>query len=316
MSVDLSSYKIIGGAMSWISDANLVAALANAGALGVLATGAMTPDELDIAIKDIKSKTTKPFGVNLIGLSPYYNELLEICAKNKVEIIILAAMIPRKEKIEGVKAIGAKVMGFATSLKIANDMIKNGIDALILEGSEAGGHVGSIALSVLIQEILLNISNFPIFVAGGIGDGRMVRHYMNMGATGCQFGTRFVCATESPMHEKAKEFYIAKQAKDTIVVGALDPVFSVIPVRVLKNNAVKEFFAKQLEAIELMRKNEIDAHRAQMMIEHFWSGSLRRGVIEGDLENGSLMCGQSVSFVTKQQSVQEIMDEIYEQMAK
>lgn len=314
--MDLSRYKVVGGAMSWISDANLVSALANSGALGFLATGAMKPDELDTALKEIKSKTSEPFGVNLIGISPYYNELLQICADHKVEIIAIAAMIPRREKIDAVKAIGARVIGFAASLKIATDMIKNGIDALVLEGNEAGGHVGSIALSVLIQEILLNLSGVPIFVAGGIGDGRMAKFYMNMGATGCQFGTRFVCAHESPMHPKTKEFYISKQAKDTIVVGPLDPAFSVIPVRVLKNSAVQEFFAKQLDAIELMRNGSINATEAQMMIEHFWSGSLKRGVIEGDLERGSLMCGQSVSFVTKCQSVREIIDEIQEQMGQ
>ncbi len=306
--MDLKNYKIVGGAMSWISDPTLVAAMANAGALGVLATGAMDGPMLDLALKEIKQKTDRDFAVNLIGISPHYNELLKVCSDHKIKAIIIAATIPRRDKISQVKAIGAKVLAFATSLKIAQDLIKNGIDAIILEGNEAGGHVGMISTSILIQDILFNLPDFPIFVAGGIGTPEMVKHCIAMGATGCQLGTRFVCSKESPMHEKTKQFYISQQARDTVVVGALNPIFSVIPVRVIKNKAVDDFYDRQRQAIKLLENEEISLLDAQMMIEHFWSGSLKRGVIEGDLEYGSLMAGQSISFVKGEEAVREIID--------
>jgi len=322
--INIRDFKLVCGAMSWVSNPSLVAAVSNAKlpegngngrALGVLATGAMKPDELNEAIGQIKQKTSNTYGVNLIGMSPYYDELVEVCANHQVPIIVLAATVPRREKIEQIKATGAKCIGFATSLRIAQDMVKNGIDGIIIEGSEAGGHVGSIATIVLMQEILFHLSNeVPIIVAGGIGSGKMIQHCLKMGASGVQLGTRFVCAVESPMHETAKEFYIKKQAKDTVVVGAIDPVFSVIPVRVIRNKAVDDFYAKQREAIRAMNAGEVDAHGAQMMIESFWSGSLRRGVLEGDLEYGSLMAGQSISFVDSKQTVQEIVETLYNQM--
>lgn len=330
MKINLRDYKIWCGAMSWISDPNLVAAVSNsnivkfdnviksnnnAKALGVLATGSMNEHELEKALKELSQKTDQVYGVNLIGLSPHYDKLLQVCADYKVPIIIVGGAFIRADKIEQIKGIGAKVVGFATSLTIAKMLISNGIDAIIIEGSEAGGHVGSISTSVLVQEILFNLADqVPIIVAGGIGCGKMMQHYIQMGASAVQLGTRFVCANESPMHPKCKDLYIKKQAKDTVVVSAIDPVFSVIPVRVIKNKAVQEFYAKQREAIKLLEAKELDMHGAQMMIENFWSGSLRRGVLEADLEYGSLMAGQSISFVNELESVQEIMDKLLQEM--
>lgn len=316
--INLRDYKIVCGAMSWISDPTLVAAVSNSNikgckALGVLAVGAMQPAELDLALQQVKKQTNEIFAVNLIGMSPYYDQLLNICAQHKVPIIILAATIPRKDKIDEIKKTGALVLGFATSLSIARNMIANGIDGIILEGSEAGGHVGSISTSVLIQEILFDIANdIPTIVAGGIGSPQMIKHYMAMGASGVQLGTRFVCAKESPMHPICKEFYIKKTAKDTTVVGPLDPIFSVIPVRVIRNRAVQEFYNRQRVAIKQLELGEIDEKQAQLMIEHFWSGSLKKGVLEGDIENGSLMAGQSISFVNSIESVQEIIEKLYD----
>lgn len=316
--IDIKKYKIICGAMSWISDPKLVSAISNtkqADTLGVLASGAFNGEQLNQALHQVRAQTNKPYGVNLIGMSPYFDELLAVCADHKVPIIIYAAAMPRRERIQAMKATGAKVLAFATSLRLAQDMIKNGVDGLILEGNEAGGHVGMIATSVLVQEILFNIKDFPVFIAGGIGHGKMMKEYMRMGAAGCQLGTRFVCAKESPMHPETKQLYIRKHARDTIVVGAIDPIFNVIPVRVIKNKACEDFYAQQRKAIELLEKRSVSAQEAQLMIEHFWSGSLRRGVLEGDLENGSLMAGQSISFVNAEESVQEIVDKLYQEMA-
>jgi enoyl-[acyl-carrier protein] reductase II len=303
----IEDYQIIGGAMTWVSNPNLVAAISNEGALGILATGSMNAVELDFCISETKKLTNEIFGVNLIMMNPDYDNLIRVCADHKIKVVVLGAAMPRKEKIDDLKSIGAFVFGFASSLKIANAMIKNGIDAIILEGNEAGGHVGPIATQVLVQEILFNIKNFPIFIAGGIGCGRIIKHYMNMGAAGCQLGSRFVCAYESPMHPQTKKIYISKQAKDTCVVSSIDPVFPVIPVRVIRNNAVNEFYKKQNDLLVKLRCNQITTEDAVLGIEKYWVGSLKRGVIDGDIENGSLMAGQSISFVNKEESVRDII---------
>lgn len=308
--MSLNNYKILGGAMTWVSNPSLTSAIANEGALGVLATGSMRACDLDAALKETKEKTKEDFAVNLIAMNPEFDGLVKVCADHKIKYIVLGAALPRKERIESLKSFGAKVIGFASSLKIAQAMIRNGIDALILEGSEAGGHVGPISTQVLVQEILFNIQDFPIFIAGGIGCGRMIKHYLDMGATGCQLGSRFVCSKESPMHPRAKAIYISKNAKDTCVVGSIDPMFSVIPVRVIKNKAVEEFYLKQNEALLNFKLGKLSKEEAILSLEKFWAGSLRRGVIEGDVENGSLMAGQSISFVKKEESIKEIINQL------
>jgi enoyl-[acyl-carrier protein] reductase II len=223
--------------------------------------------------------------------------------------------MPRKEKIDRIKQFGAKVIAFANSVILAQDLINKGIDAIILEGFESGGHVGPISLNVLIQEILFKIAHqIPVIVAGGIGNGNIIKHYFNMGASGVQLGTRFVCAYESPMHAKTKSFYINKKAQDTVVVSSIYPEFSVIPVRVINNKAVEEFYKRQREAVAKLESKEFDIIEAKLYIEHFWSGSLYKGVIEGDLERGSLMAGQSLTFVKKEESVQEIIESLYNKM--
>lgn len=314
MRKDFIDFKIIGGAMTWVSNPELVASITNEGGLGVLACGSMSPEQLDEALRKTKTLTSLPFGVNLILMHPQIKKLIQVCADHKVYAIVLGAAMPRQEQINEIKKTGAKALSFAASLKIAKAQIKYGIDALILEGNEAGGHIGPISTQVLVQEILFEIPDFPIFVAGGIGSGKMAKQYIDMGAVGCQMGTRFVCSKESPLHPKTKELYISKQARDTVIVSSIDPRFSVIPVRVIKNKAVEEFFSKQREALSLLMKGEINEKEAQLHIEHFWSGSLKRGVLEGDIERGSLMAGQSIGFVKEEESVKEIMSKIKEEM--
>lgn len=310
MNFDFSQFKIVGGAMSWVSNPKLVSAISNAGGLGLLAAGGMSSTMLDTAIAETKKLTSNIFGVNLIAMHPEFKQMIEICASHGVKIVVLGAAMPRKETIDFVKERGMKVVSFASSLLIANSMIKNGIDALILEGHEAGGHVGPISTQVLVQEILFNIKDFPVFVAGGIGCGKMIAHYIKLGAVGCQLGTKFVCATESPVHSNVKKCYIAKQARDTVVVSSIDPIFSVIPVRVIRNAAVAAFYQKQKEVFAEFSAGKVSSQEAQLNIERFWSGSLKKGVIEGDLENGSLMAGQSISFVQTEETAAEIIKKL------
>ncbi len=308
-----SQYAIMGGAMSWVSERNLVAALSNAGAFGVLACGAMPPDLLAKEIEETKKLTNKPFGVNLITMHPRLAELVEVCKKHQVTHIVLAGGIPSGDTIKSIKEFGAKVIGFAPSAIIGRKLVRLCVDALVIEGAEAGGHIGPVSTSVLAQEILPNIREVPVFVAGGIGRGEAIVSYLKMGAAGVQLGTRFVCAEESIAHPKFKETFVRAQARDAMPSVQLDPDFPVIPVRALVNKASDEFTRCQHETIAKFRAGELDKKEAQLKIEHFWAGALRRAVIDGDIENGSLMAGQSVGMVTKIEPAQDIINELLTQ---
>jgi enoyl-[acyl-carrier protein] reductase II len=303
----------MGGAMSWVSERNLVAALSNAGAFGVIACGSMPPDLLEKEIIETKKLTDKPFGVNLIIMHPQLAELIEVCKRQEVTHIVLAGGIPSGDTIKSIKESGAKVIGFAPSAIIGRKLIRSGVDALVIEGMEAGGHIGPVSTSVLAQEILPSIREVPIFMAGGIGRGEAIVSYLEMGASGVQLGTRFVCASESIAHPKFKEAFIRASARDAMPSVQLDPDFPVIPVRALANKATDEFTRCQHEVIGKFRAGELDKKEAQLKIEHFWAGALKRAVIDGDVENGSVMAGQSVGMVSKIESAQDIINELITQ---
>src|SRR6185312_1123329 len=196
-----TEYAILCGAMSWVSERNLVSAISNAGGFGVIACGAMTPELLDKEIAGTKGLTGKPFGVNLITMHPQLFELIAVCAAHKVGHVVLAGGIPPKGSVEAIKAFGAKVLVFAPTLALAKKLLRSGADALVIEGSEAGGHIGPVSTSVLAQEFLPALAQeHLVFVAGGIGRGETIAAYLEMGAAWVQLGTRFACATESIAH--------------------------------------------------------------------------------------------------------------------
>ncbi|MEC8265260.1 MAG: nitronate monooxygenase [Pseudomonadota bacterium] len=309
-----TTYPILGGAMTWVSENNLVSAISNAGGLGVLACGSMNADQLKKEILFTKKKTKKPFGVNLILLHPEINQLINCCINNKVEIVVFAGGFPKKSQIEILKAKKIKTICFATTLAIAKKMIQNGIDALILEGNEAGGHIGPVSINVLVQEILPYVKQVPIFVAGGIGRGEIILKFLELGASGCQIGTRFVCANESIAHEKFKQIFIKSEARNAQVSIKIDERLPIIPVRAIENEATENFIKEQRKLLSLVENKKLSLKDAQLSIEHFWAGSLKRAVINGDIENGSLMAGQSVSLVKEIQSVKEIFNELVLQM--
>ena len=207
-------------------------------------------------------------------------------------------------------------MCFATTVSIAQKMINYGVDALILEGNEAGGHIGPVSINVLVQEILPKIIEVPVFVAGGIGRGEIFLKYLELGAAGCQIGTRLVCSDESLAHKNFKEIFIKSEARNCQISVRLDKRFPVIPVRAIENKASEKFIQEQKRVINLLDKSNISLKEAQLKIEHFWAGSLKKAVIDGDIDNGSLMAGQSVSLVKKIQSVNEIISEIVKQAEK
>ncbi len=302
-----SEWAILCGAMSWVSERNLVSAISNAGGFGVIACGAMTPDLLDAEITGTKALTGKPFGVNLITMHPQLFDLIEICGKHKVGHVVLAGGIPPKGSVEAIKKSGAKVICFAPTLALGKKLLRSGADALVIEGMEAGGHIGPVSTSVLAQEILPELAaDKLVFVAGGIGNGAMIAAYLEMGACGVQLGTRFACASESIAHPDFKKAFFRASARDAVTSVQVDARLPVIPVRALKNKGTDEFTAKQIEVARLLDAGKIEMGEAQLQIEHFWAGALRRAVIDGDVENGSMMAGQSVGMVSAEEPVAEI----------
>ncbi len=304
-----SDHAILCGAMSWVSERHLVSAISNAGGFGVIACGAMTPELLDAEITATKALATRPFGVNLITMHPQLFDLIEVCARHRVSHVVLAGGIPPKGSVEAIKVHEAKIICFAPTLALGKKLLRSGVDALVIEGNEAGGHIGPVATSVLAQEILPELAEDNlIFVAGGIGNGAMIAAYLEMGACGVQLGTRFACASESIAHPLFKKAFFRASARDAVASVQVDPRLPVIPVRALKNKGTEEFTAKQVEVGLLLDQGSVDMGEAQLRIEHFWAGALRRAVIDGDVENGSLMAGQSVGMVTKEEPVADIIE--------
>jgi enoyl-[acyl-carrier protein] reductase II len=306
-----TDWAIMCGAMSWVSERNLVSAISNAGGFGVIACGAMTPELLDGEIAATKALTQKPFGVNLITMHPMLFELIEVCGRHGVGHVALAGGIPPKGSVEALKAHGAKVIVFAPTLALAKKLLRGGADALVIEGMEAGGHIGPVSTSVLAQEFLPALADeHLVFVAGGIGRGELVAGYLEMGAAGVQLGTRFACATESIAHPNFKKAIFRAGARDAVASVQIDPRLPVIPVRALKNKGGELFNAKQREVANLLDEGGVEMMEAQLQIEHYWAGALRRAVIDGDVEHGSLMAGQSVGMVTKEEPVADIIAEL------
>jgi enoyl-[acyl-carrier protein] reductase II len=311
-----SEVAIMCGAMSWVSERNLVAAMSNAGGFGLIACGAMTPELLDAEIAGTKALTDKPFGVNLITMHPQMFDLIEVCAKHKVGHIVLAGGLPPAGSLDAIKGRGARLICFAPALSLAKKLIRSGVDALVIEGMEAGGHIGPVSTSVLAQEILPEVAEqVPVFVAGGIGRGELIAGYLEMGAAGVQLGTRFVCATESIAHPNFKRAFIRASARDAVASVQVDPRLPVIPVRALKNKETERFAAKQREIAQQLDGGALEMAEAQLQIEHYWAGALRRAVIDGDVETGSVMAGQSVGMVSREEPVADILRELADQAA-
>ena len=311
-----SEVAILCGAMSWVSERHLVSAMSNAGGFGLIACGAMTPELLDNEIAETKKLTAKPFGVNLITMHPMLFDLIEVCSKHEIGHVVLAGGLPPTGSLDAIKANGAKLICFAPALALAKKLIRSGVDALVVEGMEAGGHIGPVSTSVLAQEILPEVAEqVPVFVAGGIGRGEAIAGYLDMGAAGVQLGTRFACASESIAHPNFKKAFFRASARDAVASVQIDPRLPVIPVRALKNAGTELFTAKQVEVAQALNDGAVEMAEAQLQIEHYWAGALRRAVIDGDVEHGSLMAGQSVGMVSKEEPVADIIAQLMSEAA-
>ena len=303
-------YPIMCGAMTWVSDPQLVSAVGNAGGFGLLAGGNMPAELLREQILETRHLTSNPFGVNIITLAPAYPDHLKLVCDLQCEYVVFAGGIPRRREIQQARQAGAKVICFASTEPLAMALIDRGADALMLEGSEAGGHIGPVSLSVLIQQILFQVDSVPIFIAGGIATGRMMAHLLMMGAAGIQMGTRFVMAEECAVHPDFKKSFQKARARDAVATPQFDSRLPVIPVRALKNEGTVEFGKLQLELLYKLDQDLIDREEAQFEVERFWVGALKDAVVDGDVTKGSLMAGQSVGLVGEIKPLQEIIDEM------
>ncbi len=286
-------YPIIQGAMAWISDASLVSAVSNGGGLGVLATGHLDVDGCRKEIRKLKEMTDKPFAVNIMLLSAYADEIAALLCEEKVPVVTTGAGSPAKY-MKQFKEAGIKVLPVTPSVAIAKRMVKDGADAVIAEGCESGGHVGKTTTMALVPQVV-DAVDVPVVAAGGIADGRGMAAAFMLGASGCQIGTRFLVANECTVHQNYKNRIIKAKDIDTTVTGQTTGH----PVRVIRN--------KLARAYEDLEKRNGTAEE----MDALGRGGLRRAVLEGDMDTGSVMSGQIAGMVKKEQTAKEIMEEMY-----
>ena len=284
-------YPIIQGGMAWVSTSSLVAAVSNAGGLGVIGCGGMTPEVLAEEIRETRKLTDKPFGVNLLLTHRQVDEIFEVILKDPPAVVTTGAGSPGKY-IPFLKDKGIKVMPVIPSVALAQRMERFGVDALVAEGTEAGGHVGELTTMVLVPQVV-DAVKIPVVAAGGIIDGRGLVAALALGAQGVQMGTRFLAAAETAIHARFKEAVIVAKDRDTVVTGRSTGH----PVRVLKNK-----LSRELERLDLENK--------PAELEKLGTGKMRLAVYDGDIEWGSLMCGQGAGLVHAVQPAADIIDEL------
>ncbi|MBU0678913.1 MAG: nitronate monooxygenase [Verrucomicrobia bacterium] len=303
-------YPILCGAMTWISDFKLVKAVHDNGGFGILAGGNMPPDLFEQEVDRCVAGLEHPFAVNLITIAPNFKQHMEILKSKDVPLVIFAGNFPHKKDVEAMKSAGKKTMSFASTLSIAEQQVRFGVDALMLEGSEAGGHVGHVSLTILLQQVLFERPGVPVFVAGGIATGKMLAHLLLMGAAGVQMGTRFVMSEECTAHPAFKARFAKARAREAVTTPTYDRRLPVVPVRALLNKSMTDFNALQLELIRELNEGRIHREAAQMRVEEFWVGGLRKAVQDGDVEAGSVMAGQSVGLAKKVMPMKDIFAEL------
>lgn len=286
-------YPIIQGGMAWVATAELAAAVSNAGGLGLIAAGGAPADVVREQIKKARTLTDKPFGVNVMLMSPFSDEVMEVVIEEKPAVVATGAGNPGKY-IERLKEAGIKIMPVIASVAMAKRMEKAGADAVIAEGTEAGGHIGELTTMVLTPQVVDAVS-IPVVSAGGYADSRGTKAAFALGADGIQVGTRFICSTECIAHENYKNAVLKAKDRDAVVTGRSTGA----PVRALKNKLTKEY--------QRLEKEGASAEE----IEALGVGGLRRAFQDGDIENGSLMAGQSAAMVHEIQPCAEIVKDYF-----
>ncbi len=283
-------YPILMGGMAWAGTPKLAAAVSEAGALGIIGSGAMKPEDLRKAIDEIRKLTNRPFGVNVILVSPWADELVRVCLEEKVPVVTFGAGNPAKY-IRELKENGIKVIPVVASDSLAKLVERQGADAVIAEGMESGGHIGEVTTMVLVNKVARSVQ-IPVIAAGGIADGRGMAAAFALGAEGIQMGTRFVASVESEVHPVYKEKILKASIRDTVVTGAKLGH----PARVIRTP-----FANKIQELEVENP---------MQAEELLVGSLRRAVQEGDVERGSFMAGQCVGLIDDIKPVKQIVEDV------
>ena len=285
-------YPIIQGGMAWVATAELAAAVSEAGGLGLIGAGSAPPEVVREEVRKARSMTDKPFGVNVYFLSPFAEQVIEMLIEEKVRVVTTGAGNPGKY-VPAMKDAGMRVLALVASVNLAKRLERAGVDALVAEGMECGGHVGDIATMPLVPQIV-DAVDIPVVAAGGIFDGRGLVAALALGAAGVQMGTRFICASECKIHPAYKQAVIAARDRDTVVTGASTGH----PVRVLDNKLARMFS---------------DAEKAGASVEELeklGAGRLRAAVVDGDVENGSVMAGQIAAMVSKVETCAEIIRDV------
>ncbi len=287
-------YPIIQGGMAWVSTAELAAAVSEAGGLGVIASGTATPEWLKAQLQKARALTQKPFGVNVMLLSPFVNELMAVLRDEPVAVVTTGAGNPGKY-VPSLREVGTKVIPVVSSVALAKRLTRAGVDALIAEGMESGGHVGELTTMALVPQVV-DAVDIPVIAAGGIFDGRGLVAALALGAVGVQMGTRFMCASECTVHPRVKGLVIKSKDRDTILTG----VSTGHPVRALRNKLTRKF--------EEMEKNNTPPEE----LEKLGSGSLRLAMVEGDIEFGTVMAGQICAMVNQVLPARDIIMDVVE----
>jgi enoyl-[acyl-carrier protein] reductase II len=288
-----TKYPLLQGGMAWVADAQLAAAVSNGGGLGIIAAANMPPDLLEKELIKIRTLTDKPFGLNIMLMSSTANNALELAVKYEVPVVTTGAGSPGRV-LERLKPIGVTVIPVIASVAQAKRVAKQGADAVVAEGMEAGGHIGELTTMVLVPQIVDAIKS-PVIAAGGIVDNRGTKAALALGAQGIQIGTRFVCSSECNVHENYKKAIINAKDRDTIITGQRTGH----PVRCIRNKLTAEFESldKRLAGI-----NEI---------EKLGSGRLKDAVVNGDVEWGSIMAGQSSAMVNDIKPAAQIIEDLF-----
>ena len=288
-------YPIFQGGMAWVAEHNLAAAVSEAGGLGIIGAGGAPAAFVREQIQKGKAATNKPFGVNVMLMNPEADEIAQIIVEEQVKVVTTGAGNPAKY-MEQWKAAGVKVVPVVASVAMARMMERGGADAIIAEGMESGGHIGSATTMTLVPQVV-DAVGIPVVAAGGIADGRGFAAAFMLGAEGVQIGTRFVVATESIVHENYKAMLIKAKDIDSTVTGMSHGH----PIRSIRNKMTREYLRLEKEGTDFME------------LEKLTLGGLRKAVMEGDVVNGSVMAGQIAGLIKKEQPCKEIITEIMQE---
>jgi len=286
---------IIQGGMAWVATGELAAAVSSAGGLGIIGAGNAPADVIEKEIEKVRELTDKPFGLNIMLLSPFADDIIELAIEKKVPVITTGAGNPGKH-VKRFQEVGSKVIPVVPSVALARRMERLKVDAVIVEGTEAGGHIGELTTMALVPQVV-NAVKVPVIAAGGVADGRGLAAVLALGAKGAQIGTRFVCSEECTASENFKKAIVGARDRDAVVTGRSTGH----PVRNLKNKLTKE--------IDRLEKKGAKPEE----VEELGSGKLRDAVIDGDVDQGSVMAGQISGMISEIKSVREILDEIIEE---